>query len=381
MDKKLDLGAFSAFAENLSKNLSSNMSSEEKPSWWQTYSYPEASYVDCGVVLNYTFTALFFQALKNNFTIFCSDKEGKFVGNAEALVRTLTSNGAKLIVNTPCSANSKHEMFFCFDNGGIYLYFQNLKDAKFSYELVASGPESYEKYNKILSGFLADKDKNQLYVLGIDHGEPHFVEISSFPVPLNKENYSSNVVELYNYTLKQFNSDHPSGKLLILNGLPGTGKSYVIRSLMCDLKDATFLLVPPDMLDSLIKPDFIEAILNASKNKFSKGPLYLIVEDADQALLPRGTDNMAVISTLLNLTDGLLGDALNIRIIASTNANKLEIEQAMLRPGRLCKLIKFDKLNVAQANDILKNLNSSTSKVFDKDVVLADIYSAAHEDK
>ncbi len=48
----------------------------------------------------------------------------------------------------------------------------------------------------------------------------------------------------------------------------------------------------------------------------------LIVEDADECLVQRGSDNMSTIASVLNISDGILGSILDVRVLATTNAEK-----------------------------------------------------------
>ena len=76
------------------------------------------------------------------------------------------------------------------------------------------------------------------------------------------------------------------------------------------------------------------------------------------------------------MTDGLIGAALNIKIVASTNALQLDIDDALQRPGRLSEYIHIDFLKPDNANKILtKLMNNKPSCVFNKPVSLAEIYA------
>ncbi len=94
---------------------------------------------------------------------------------------------------------------------------------------------------------------------------------------------------------------------------------------------------------------------------------------------------MGPLSSLLNATDGLFGDLLDLRIIATTNAKKLDIDPALLRPGRLLKQLEFEKLSMEQSNQVLqrlcseKSINSDSIKLFTKPQTLAEIYQHANQ--
>src|SRR5690606_35881131 len=82
--------------------------------------------------------------------------------------------------------------------------------------------------------------------------------------------------------------------------------------------------------------DFDRALAEGPPEIKKKNKIVLILEDADDVLAPREQTNMAGIHSILNLTDGILGKILNVRIIATTNALAKSLDRAIIRPGRLC---------------------------------------------
>lgn len=83
----------------------------------------------------------------------------------------------------------------------------------------------------------------------------------------------------------------------------------------------------------------------------------LIIEDAENIVRDRNKDcliaNQAV-SNLLNLSDGLLGDAMHQQIICTFNCDVRGIDPALLREGRLIIEHKFDKLSVENTRRLCK---------------------------
>ena len=86
------------------------------------------------------------------------------------------------------------------------------------------------------------------------------------------------------------------------------------------------------------------------------GPIVLVLEDADRCLVTRGTQNINSIQSILNLGDGILGSLLDLRIVATTNAKKLEMEAALLRPGRLSKQLDVGALDLETARGVFRRL-------------------------
>ncbi|NBP04451.1 MAG: hypothetical protein EBU90_31080 [Proteobacteria bacterium] len=79
------------------------------------------------------------------------------------------------------------------------------------------------------------------------------------------------------------------------------------------------------------------------------------------------------VSNILNLTDGVLGDCLNLFIIATFNTPREKIDKALIRKGRLVAEHHFEELTAEQANVILKKIGSK--RIAEKSMTLAEIYN------
>lgn len=105
----------------------------------------------------------------------------------------------------------------------------------------------------------------------------------------------------------------------------------------------------------------------------------LIVEDAENIIRDRTLDtpvaNQAV-SNLLNLSDGLLGDAMHQQIICTFNCDVRNIDAALLRDGRLVVEHKFDKLSVENARRLCTELAiPGNGEDIHEPIILAEIYA------
>jgi ATP-dependent 26S proteasome regulatory subunit len=98
-------------------------------------------------------------------------------------------------------------------------------------------------------------------------------------------------------------------------------------------------------------------------------------------LVERMSDNMASVGALLNLADGIFGVLADVRIVATTNAGKLDIDPALIRNGRLCRHIEIPHLGSERAREIYQRLTGKAeAPAFARDAVLADVYQAARPD-
>lgn len=126
--------------------------------------------------------------------------------------------------------------------------------------------------------------------------------------------------------------------MILLYGEPGTGKTTYIKHLISRFKDREFIFVQNDFVGDLLKPGFISFLLS---NKSS----ILVIEDAEKVVAARDSFNEgSVVSTILQLTDGLFSDFLNIKIICTFNTDIDRIDKALFRKGRMIAKYRFRPL-------------------------------------
>jgi len=159
--------------------------------------------------------------------------------------------------------------------------------------------------------------------------------------------------------------------LYLFHGEPGTGKTTYIKHL-ASIINRTMIYVPVAFIDSLVDPSFLPALL---KKRHS----VLVIEDAEKALLSREPgDSSSLVSAILNITDGIMGNVFSISVIATYNSPRAGIDPALLRKGRLKGEHKFDKLPVEQVQKILdENKIKFTAKT---PMSLAEIFNTNEPD-
>lgn len=189
-------------------------------------------------------------------------------------------------------------------------------------------------------------------------------------------NYPDSVVADYRYICEQFRAVEPVGRLALLEGVPGTGKTRLIRALICELMtDANCILVAPNALPHLSGVDFLASLIQ--QHRIGR-PIVLILEDADACLIKRDEDKASLdsLTGLLNLSDGILGSTLNIRIIATTNAKLESLDAAVTRPGRLIRRVTMGALSKEKAAAAFARITGKTQE-FDSETTIASVYAAA----
>lgn len=222
-----------------------------------------------------------------------------------------------------------------------------------------------------------EKDEPIIHSFSRENGNYYVREVGALHDVFLPENYNQDVVEKYNYVVSELTKDEPRGRLVLLEGLPGTGKTRMVRSLVCDLMgSSTCILVPPSLMDSLSGPEFAMTLVRL---KTEGKHIVLILEDADDCLIAREKNKAAKasLSALLNLSDGIMGATLDLRVVVSTNQELDAIDRAILRPGRLLKRISVGPLSPNRASEVYARLTNGGFKAYTSDTILAQVYEDA----
>jgi hypothetical protein len=157
----------------------------------------------------------------------------------------------------------------------------------------------------------------------------------------------------------------------LIYGVPGTGKSNwmmeVINARGWD--DKIYLADRMDVLGHPGFPDFIRELPAGS---------IVLTEDAD-ILVKKRTEGNVSMSALLNATAGIVSR--DVKIIICTNLpSTRDIDEALMRPGRCFRVLKFLNLTGEQANDIraMMEIDAFDFKEGRTDITLAEAINA-HE--
>lgn len=222
-----------------------------------------------------------------------------------------------------------------------------------------------------INKFISETNKSGINLIKSEMGhldtENFIMDVPDIDVSLN---YGDEFIKIHETIINRLNKDKDKG-IILFHGEPGTGKTTYIKYLTKLIKNKEILFVPPSMSESLSEPSIIPFLME-HKNSI------LIIEDAEKVISDREINgSSAGVSNILNLTDGILGDCLNIQIIATFNMKREKIDTALLRKGRLIAEHKFSRLSIESTNRLLKHLGKE--KIVNEEMTLSDIYNIDDE--
>ncbi|MDO4763187.1 MAG: AAA family ATPase [Flavobacteriaceae bacterium] len=165
--------------------------------------------------------------------------------------------------------------------------------------------------------------------------------------------------------IKQSISEENKG-IVLLHGISGAGKTNYIKWLTSQIPDKKFIFVPTTMIASLTDPNFIGLLIDSPNS-------VLVMEDCENYIAERNTlnSNTDVVSSILNIADGILSDVVECQLICTFNSDISKIDTALLREGRLIAEYKFRELSVEKSNAYLKAMN--IDNIVEKPVSLAQL--------
>lgn len=165
-------------------------------------------------------------------------------------------------------------------------------------------------------------------------------------------------------------SDDPG--IMIFHGDPGTGKTTFIRKLIWDNAETNSFII----MDKAIFHDLTDSTLMSFL--LENTGAVIIFEDCEDLLRERSSGNSAIAS-LLNLSDGILGDMLHLKFICTFNEDLVQVDKALLRKGRLKYIYDFKPLKHDKAVALAEKLGKDPATLPDKDTPLCDIYNLSED--
>jgi len=236
--------------------------------------------------------------------------------------------------------------------------------------------DNSDLYDDLISKIikLSKRRKHESNNIGLVIQTSRGYSTTSFELPKQRLdielNYGKGFKPVHDKIINTLNKKNGKG-LVLLHGTPGTGKTHYLKHIASKIKDKRVLFIPPFLADFITSPEMTPFLIENSNS-------VLFIEDAERVITDRQSGGANGVSNILNITDGILSDILNIQIVATFNMDKAKIDSALLRKGRLIAEHKFDALSVEDSNNLLKHLGKEANA--SKSMTLTEIYNVEEEE-
>ena len=242
-------------------------------------------------------------------------------------------------------------------------------------DILGSSSEQFNKYCKMIQDILSlsnsrvRQNQRSSIFFATKTKDGVFLENKTFdkiPFDSIKNNYAESVKNSVSQLIKKIPSVQHG--LILMHGSTGTGKTYLIRSLLSEIHNRDAVICSPATVFLSNAGDISDAIQDLDK------PFVILEDLGDVFMADSASANHDPFNVLLNYTDGLFSLLGNAIFLLTFNIDRIKMNKALLRPGRCIADINVCHLSKQEAQAILP-----VHELRKSNYALAEVYAMANE--
>jgi hypothetical protein len=263
------------------------------------------------------------------------------------------------------------EILVSLDSGLVYVCQGTRASHATTYVAAFSAEGAQEAYSTVAELFQVSQVEAGSVRLKFHYQTPHGPTYMDRKISVHtwdecQRNYSQGARK----ELEELRSWRPcegSGRIGVLHGPPGTGKTSAIRSLLHDWQswcEGHYITDPEAFFG---EPHYMMEVCLSNGEDENRWRM-IIVEDAEEFFAADSKERVGQgLARLLNMGDGIIGQGLKVFFLMTTNVPLATMHEAIMRPGRCYAHIHIPALTAAEAT---KWLGRPSGKA-----TLAELYS------
>lgn len=213
---------------------------------------------------------------------------GSAIATIQEMETKISAAGGRMVHKSDhgTADSGVHNRLYVWESGGLEL---KVRPDETTFEFAFLDEPIFSQVKVVAAECVGTGKAGKAYVVVSGPHGPDIHSVGVSWVELEKSNYSEESVAEFTHVVEDLNSKDPCGRIVILDGKVGTGKTYLVRAMTGMCPNATFIVIPSSMVSDLAGPTILPVLM---ENKSANGPLVLVIEDADECLVSRGGDNM-----------------------------------------------------------------------------------------